>query len=45
MKLHYELQAHASSTISEAIKQYRNIVPKVLCKELIDVNNNVNIKG
>lgn len=36
MKLHYELQAHASSTISEAIKQYRNIVPKVLCKELID---------
>ena len=36
MKLHYELQANASSYISDAIKQYKNIVPKVLCKELID---------
>ena len=36
MKLHYELQASASSYISDAIKQYKNIVPKLLCKELID---------
>ena len=36
MKLHYELQANASSYISDAIKQYKNIVPKLLCKELID---------
>ena len=36
MKLHYELQARADSSISDAIQQYKNIVPKALCKELID---------
>ncbi len=36
MKLHYELQQSYNSNLSDAILQYRNIVPKILCKELID---------
>tara|TARA_B100000470_G_scaffold37660_1_gene26775 strand:+ start:111 stop:722 length:612 start_codon:yes stop_codon:yes gene_type:complete len=36
MKLHYELQKYASPHIAAAIKQYENIVPEVLCKELIE---------
>ena len=36
MKLHYELQQSYNSNLSDTILQYRNIVPKILCKELID---------
>ena len=36
MKLHYELKQDNDTYLSEAIKQYNDIVPKVLCRELIE---------
>ena len=36
MKLHYELKRDNDTYLSDVIKQYNNIVPKVLCRELIE---------
>ena len=36
MKLHYQLKRDNDTYLSEVIRQYDNIVPKVLCKELIE---------
>ena len=36
MKLHYELARSNSATLSDCIREYVDIVPKVLCEELID---------
>ena len=40
MKLHYELKRDNDTYLSEAIKQYNDIVPKVLCEELIEFFEN-----
>ena len=36
MKLHYHLARENNHTLATAIKQYRDIVPKEFCKELIE---------
>ena len=36
MKLHYELSKSNDTYLSQTIKLYRNIVPHILCTELID---------
>ena len=36
MKLHYQLRRDNDTYLSEVIKQYNDIVPEVLCKELIE---------
>ena len=36
MKLHYQLRRDNDTYLSEVIKQYNDIVPKVLCEELIE---------
>ena len=37
MKLHYQLRRDNDTYLSEVIKQYNDIVPKVLCEELIEI--------
>ena len=36
MKLHYRLKRSNDTYLSEVIKEYKDIVPEVLCKELIE---------
>ena len=36
MKLHYELAQSNSASLSECIRCYNNIIPEVLCEELIE---------
>jgi len=36
VKLHYELMQNNNTYLSDCIILYPNIVPKVLCKELIE---------
>ena len=36
MRLHYQLKRDNDTYLSDIIKQYRDIIPKVLCKELIE---------
>jgi len=36
MKLHYHLERDNNHTLSTAIKEYSDIVPKILCEELIE---------
>ena len=36
MRLHYQLKRDNDTYLSEVIGQYDNIVPKILCRELIE---------
>ena len=36
MKLHYELKARHDRQLSDAIIQYPDVIPEILCKELIE---------
>ena len=40
MKLHYELRKTNNSLLSDTIKLYTDIVPDILCTELIDFFEN-----
>ena len=36
MRLHYQLRSSNDTYLSEIIKQYNDVVPKILCEELIE---------
>ena len=40
MKLHYELTRTNNSYLSQTIKLYKNIIPSILCRELIEFFEN-----